>query len=164
MRRIGNSEMVPRVAAAGSTKVAVEGKLFSAIRTHPDEVRLRRELRLLRLQPGDMCWCRITDVPRMSRGGWRPVIVKSRNRELAVFTDTTSQLTLMSRQAAPTSHRPTKVEDFPKLRERHSVWLRTVGYTSLALAALLGMLVKLWGNRPERSTEAVPTQLWMDVD
>jgi hypothetical protein len=153
MPGIGNPEMALRVAAASSTKVAIEDKLFSVIQTHPDEIRLRQELRLLRLKPGDMCWCRITDVPRMSRGGWRPVIVESGNREWAVFTDTTSQLTLMSKQAVLTSPHPTKVEAFFKLRERHSVWLRAVGYTSLALAALQGMLVKVWGNRPQRSTE-----------
>jgi hypothetical protein len=118
MPGIGNPEMALRVAAASSTKVAIEDKLFSVIQTHPDEIRLRQELRLLRLKPGDMCWCRITEVPRMSRGGWRPVIVESGNKGLAVFTDTTSQLILMCKQAVLTSPHPTKVEAFPKLRER----------------------------------------------
>ena len=116
MPGIGNPEMEGHVAAASSTKVAIEDKLFSAIQTHPADIRLRQELRLLR--PGDMCWCRITDVPRMSRGGWRPVIVESGDKELAVFTDTTSQLILMSKQAAPAPPHSTKVEALPKLRKR----------------------------------------------
>jgi hypothetical protein len=51
----------------------------------------------LRLQPGEMCWCRITDIPRLSKAGWRAVIVHTDNGDLAVFSDMTSQLVFLSR-------------------------------------------------------------------
>jgi hypothetical protein len=105
MREIENAETVPHIAAASSRKIAIEGKPFHVIRTHPDEVRLHSKLRLLRLQPGEMCWCRITDIPRLSRGGWRRVIVNVENGELAVFTSMTGQLALMSKQTFATSPR-----------------------------------------------------------
>lgn len=114
MRGIEKAEMVRRIAAASSAEVAaasspvvaIEGKLFRAIRAHPEEVRLHRKLRSLRLQPGEMCWCRITDIARLSRGGWRPLIVEADIGELAVFADMTGQLALMSKRTFATSHQP----------------------------------------------------------
>jgi hypothetical protein len=108
MRGIENAEMLPHIVAASSTKIAIEGKLFHAIRTHPDEIRLHPKLRLLRLQPGDMCWCRVTDIPRLSNGGWRPVIVEADSGELALFADMTSQLALMSKRTFAVSPHPAK--------------------------------------------------------
>ena len=108
MRGIETAKVVPHIVAASSTKIAIEGKLFHAIRTHPDEIRLHPKLRLLRLQPGDMCWCRVTDIPRLSSGGWRPVIVEADNGELAVFTDMTSQLAFMNKRAIAASPRSVK--------------------------------------------------------
>ena len=97
MRGFGNSEAVLCIATADSTKIAIDGKPFSIIQTRPDEVRLHQKIRRLRLQPGEMCWCRITDIPRLSKAGWRAVIVHTDNGDLAVVSDMTSQLVFLSR-------------------------------------------------------------------
>ena len=106
MLDIGNNGMRRGLVEVGDIgKISIQGRRYRAIQSELTGIGFHPKLRLLQLRPGEVCWCRTTNIPRLITNGWR-AIVNTDGGDWAVFTDETRQLVLMSKRTLHASLQP----------------------------------------------------------